>query len=211
VEEALKDGNQVVVADLDASEVLQPGVGAFDFPAFAVSAQLALVFEAAMTVVAAVGSDQLCAALFQPSAQPIGVTSAVCNHTSQTGTGASRATARHLHRTERAFCKPVFGNIRSRRQQVNPSGYCSGKSAIGHPFAGPRECPPDRLDCKPKVDRTHPGAASVQEITERTSSTALRSTTLAAPSEKKLNSHSSSCVSPCLEAEPIYATTSSEI
>jgi len=60
----LKDGNQAVVADLDASEILQPGVGAFDFPAFAVSAQLAFVFEAAMTVVAAVGSDQLCAAPF---------------------------------------------------------------------------------------------------------------------------------------------------
>ena len=42
VEGALKDGNQAVVADLDASEILQPGVGAFDFPAFAVSAQLAL-------------------------------------------------------------------------------------------------------------------------------------------------------------------------
>jgi len=109
VEEALKEGNQAVVADLDASEVLQPGVGAFDFPAFAVSAQLAFVFEAAMTVVAAVGSDQLCAALFQPFAQRIGVISAVCNHASQTGTGASRATARHLHRTECAFCKPVFG------------------------------------------------------------------------------------------------------
>ncbi len=76
VEESLKDSNQAVVADLDASEVLQPGVGAFDFPAFAVSAQLAFVFEAAMTVVAAVGSDQLCAALFQPFAQRIG--SATC-------------------------------------------------------------------------------------------------------------------------------------
>ena len=48
VEGALKDGNQAVVADLDASEILEPGVGAFDFPAFAVSAQLAFVFEAAI-------------------------------------------------------------------------------------------------------------------------------------------------------------------
>jgi hypothetical protein len=114
VEEALKNGHQAVVADLDAAEVLQPGVGAFDFPAFAVSAQLAFVFEAAMTVVAAVGSDQFCAALFQPFAQRIGVISAICNHASQTGTGASTATARHLHRTERAFCKSVFGNLRGR-------------------------------------------------------------------------------------------------
>jgi hypothetical protein len=54
VEDALKDGNQAVVANLVAAEVLQPRVGAFDFPAFAVSAQLAFVFKAAMTVVAAV-------------------------------------------------------------------------------------------------------------------------------------------------------------
>jgi hypothetical protein len=33
LEEALKDGIPTVVADLDAAEVLQPGVGAFDFPA----------------------------------------------------------------------------------------------------------------------------------------------------------------------------------
>ena len=71
-------------------------VGAFDFPAFAVSAQLASVFEAAMTVVAAVGSDQFCAALFQPLAQRTGVISAICIHASQTGTGASTSTARHL-------------------------------------------------------------------------------------------------------------------
>jgi hypothetical protein len=43
---------------MNATEVLQPGVGAFDFPAFAIAAQLTVVFKTAMTVVAAVGSDQ---------------------------------------------------------------------------------------------------------------------------------------------------------
>jgi hypothetical protein len=33
VEEALKDSEDAVVADLDAAEVLQPCVGALDFPA----------------------------------------------------------------------------------------------------------------------------------------------------------------------------------
>jgi hypothetical protein len=211
VEEALKDGNQVVVADLDASEVLQPGVGAFDFPAFAVSAQLALVFEAAMTVVAAVGSDQLSAALFQPFAQRIGVISAVCNHAPQTGTGRPgprRGTFTVPSVPSASRCSETSAAAASR--------WTHRGIAPANPPSGTRSQAPEnallvRLDCKPKVDRAHPGAASVQEITERTSSTALRSTTLAAPSEKKLNSHSSSCVSPWLEAEPIYATASSQL
>jgi hypothetical protein len=40
VEESLKYVKAAVVADLDAAEILQPGVGALDFPALAVSAQL---------------------------------------------------------------------------------------------------------------------------------------------------------------------------
>jgi hypothetical protein len=32
VEKSLEDGEDAVVADLDAAEVLQPCVGAFDFP-----------------------------------------------------------------------------------------------------------------------------------------------------------------------------------
>ena len=48
VEEALKHGEDAVVAHLDAAEVLQPGVGALDFPAFAVAAQFAFVFKAAV-------------------------------------------------------------------------------------------------------------------------------------------------------------------
>lgn len=51
VEEALKDGEDAVVADLDAAEALQPSIGAFDFPAFTVAAQLAFIFKAAMAVV----------------------------------------------------------------------------------------------------------------------------------------------------------------
>ena len=48
MEESLKDGKDAVIAHLDAAEVLQPGVGALDFPALAVSAQLAFVLEAAV-------------------------------------------------------------------------------------------------------------------------------------------------------------------
>src|SRR5271170_6202470 len=115
VEEALKDGEYAVVANLDAAEVLQPCVGAFDFPAFAVAAELAFIFKSAMAVVAAVRSDQLCAALFQPQAQRVGVVTAISNHAAQAGARASTATARHFHLFERAFRKPVFGDLRRRK------------------------------------------------------------------------------------------------
>ena len=72
VEEAVKDSEDAIVADLDASEVLQPCVGAFDFPAFAVAAQLSFVFKSAVSVVAAVRRDQLGAAPLQPRAQRVG-------------------------------------------------------------------------------------------------------------------------------------------
>ena len=69
MEEALKDREYAIVADVDAAKVLQPGICALDFPAFAVAAELTFVFKSAMAVVAAVRSDQFGAALFQPQAQ----------------------------------------------------------------------------------------------------------------------------------------------
>ncbi len=80
MEESLKDGEDAVVADLDAAEVLQPGVGAFDFPALAVAAELSLIFKSAMAVVAAVRSDRFCAAPFQSRAQRVGVVAAIGDH-----------------------------------------------------------------------------------------------------------------------------------
>ena len=83
MEESLKDSEDAIVADLDAAEVLQPCVGAFDFPAFAVSSELSFVFKTAMAVVAAVRSDQFCTAPLQSLPQRIGVIAAICNDTPQ--------------------------------------------------------------------------------------------------------------------------------
>ena len=59
VEEALKHGEDAVVALLESTEVLQPGVGTLDFPAFAVSAELAFVLKASPEGAAAVfGEDK---------------------------------------------------------------------------------------------------------------------------------------------------------
>jgi hypothetical protein len=115
VEEALKDSENAVVADLDAAEVLQPSVSALDFPAAFVSAEFAPIFIAPLFVVAAVGHDQLGAAPFQLFAQWVGVIAAVCDHAAQAGTRASTACARHFYGCQRAFRKPVFGNLRGRK------------------------------------------------------------------------------------------------
>jgi len=115
VEESLKDGEDAVVADLDAAEVLQPSIGTLDFPALAVAAELSFIFKSAMAVVAAVGSDQFCAAPFQPRAQRGGVVAAIGNHAPQARARASTATAGHFHLFERAFRKPVFGDLRGRK------------------------------------------------------------------------------------------------
>ena len=59
VEESLKHCEDAVVADLDAAEVLQPGVGTHDFPALAITAKLAFVLEPAIADVLSVGDNQL--------------------------------------------------------------------------------------------------------------------------------------------------------
>ena len=115
MEESLKDSEDAVVADLDAAEVLQPCVGSFDFPSLAVAAKLSFIFKSTMAVVAAVRSDQLCAAPFQPRAQRVGVVTAIGNHAFEAGARASTATARHFHLFERAFRKPLFGDLRGRK------------------------------------------------------------------------------------------------
>jgi hypothetical protein len=65
VKESLVDAQDAVVTNLNAAKVLQPGVGAFDFPAPTITAQLPVVFEAALFSGANVGCDQLCAAVQQ--------------------------------------------------------------------------------------------------------------------------------------------------
>jgi hypothetical protein len=56
VEESLKHRKDAVVAHLNATEVLQPGVDTFDFPALAITAKLAFVLEPAITDFFSVGT-----------------------------------------------------------------------------------------------------------------------------------------------------------
>jgi hypothetical protein len=114
VEEALKDVKDAVIANLNAAEVLQPCIGAFDFPASSVAPQFAFVIEATVSNIAAIGCDQFGAAPFQPRTQRIGIVAAICDHAPQVRTRASSPFARHTHRTERAFREAVFGDLRGR-------------------------------------------------------------------------------------------------
>ena len=115
MEEALKHCEDAVVSDLDAAEVLQPGVGAFDFPAFSVTAQLAFVLKSAIADVLSVGDNQLRPTLFEPRSQSIGVIASISNDSTQMGAGASTTNARDLHLLERALRKPAFCNLRGRK------------------------------------------------------------------------------------------------
>jgi len=115
VEEALKHCEDAVVSDLDAAEVLQPCVGALDFPALSVTTQLAFVFESAIADVLSVGDNQLRPTLFEPRSESIGVIASICNDSAQMGAGASTSLARNLHLLERALRKPAFGNLRGRK------------------------------------------------------------------------------------------------
>jgi hypothetical protein len=114
MEEALKDGEYAVVSDLDAAKVLQPSVGALDFPSSSIASQLAFVLEAAVANVAAIRSNQFCPALHHSPAERIGIIAPIGNHAAQPGARTSAARAWHSHRVERAFRKPVFGNLRGR-------------------------------------------------------------------------------------------------
>ena len=116
VEEGLKDGNQAVVADLDAAEVLQPGIGAFDFAASSIAPQLAFIFEVATPDMAARGSDQLCSSAMQPGAQSVGIIAAIGDHPSQVGNEVARGCC--AAPSPWRACFPPGGIRRSARTQV---------------------------------------------------------------------------------------------
>ena len=115
MKEALKHGEDAVVAHLDAAEVLQPGVGALDFPAFSVATQLSFVLESAVADVLSIGDNQLRPTLFESSSQGIGVVASICNNSAQMAAGTSTPNAGNLHLLERALREPAFGNLRGRK------------------------------------------------------------------------------------------------
>ncbi len=115
MKKALKHRKNAVISDLDATEILQPGVGAFDFPTFPVASQLAFILKAPVADVLAVGDDQLRSTLMKSFAQGVGIVSAVGNNPFEMGARPSSSSTRNLHRRERAFGQAALGQLRGRK------------------------------------------------------------------------------------------------
>ena len=115
MEKSFEYGEDAIVAHLDAAEVLQPGVGALDFPALAVASKLAFVLEATIANIASVGNDQLRTLPFQSPSQRIGVIAAVGNDAPQVGTRTAASGPRHAHLLECALREPTFGDLRGHK------------------------------------------------------------------------------------------------
>jgi len=115
MKKALKHGKNAVVTHLDATEILQPGVGAFDFPSFPIASQLAFVLKTPVANVLSVGDNQLCSPLVEARAQGIGIVAAIGNDPFHMRTRPSAAFARDLYRRQRAFGQPALGQLRGRK------------------------------------------------------------------------------------------------
>jgi hypothetical protein len=115
MKKALKHGENAVISDLDATEILQPSVGAFYFPTFPVASQLAFVLKTPVPDVLTVGDDQLRSTLMKSLAQGVGIVAAVGNNSFEMGARPSSPSTRNLHRRERAFGQPALGQLRGRK------------------------------------------------------------------------------------------------
>jgi hypothetical protein len=115
MKKAVKHGEDAVISDLDAAEILQPGVGAFDFSTFPIASQLAFVLKAPVADVFAVGDNQLRFTLMKSLAQGVGIVAAVGNNPFEMGARPSSSSTRNLHRRERAFGQPALGQLRGRK------------------------------------------------------------------------------------------------
>ncbi len=89
MEKSLKHCEDAVVSDLDAAEVLQPGIGALDFSTLSVTTQLSFVLESAVAYVLSIENNQLRPTLFEPHSQSVGVIASIGNDSAQMGAGAS--------------------------------------------------------------------------------------------------------------------------
>ena len=178
MEESLKHGKDAVIAHLDASKVLQPGVGALDFPALAVAAQLAFVLEAAVADVLSVGNNQLRSHSFQSRPQRIGVIAPIGNDAAEMRARASPSAPRHPHLAERALRELALGDLRGRK--LRSDGYAA---AVDHHHAlrtFPATC---FADCRAPffaVMKVASRKASSQSSKRRSSSRKAASATLPA-------------------------------
>ena len=116
MEKSVKDGQDAVVAYLNAAEVLQPRHWFVRFSrACGIGAAFVCPRNVAISDVLAVGSDELRARAFQSHSQRIGVIAAIGNDAPEMGTRSSTSRPRYPHLLERALREPALGNLRRRK------------------------------------------------------------------------------------------------
>jgi len=120
----------VVPANDQAPERLQPGEGAFDFPASPVASQRSSILRWPPLSVGAVRTDELDASLRQPRSQRIAVVRLVCDEARWLALRAAATPARYVDRGERLLDELHF----RRRGGVNG---CSDRNtfAVDHHHA----------------------------------------------------------------------------
>jgi hypothetical protein len=80
MEEGQVNGEQMVVTDQYTSELTEPGIGSFDFPAPFVTSQFSAIFVLPLLIVVPIGNDQFDASFLPSFPQLIGVVTAISDH-----------------------------------------------------------------------------------------------------------------------------------
>jgi len=115
MKEALEHTEDAVITDLDTTKVLKPCVGALDFPASSITAQLAFVLERPANPAPAIRYDQFRSPTQQASPQSIGIIPTVGNHSLQPLPRTSASGTGYSHPRQRAFREPKLGDLRGRK------------------------------------------------------------------------------------------------
>ena len=115
VDEPLEHCEDAVVSDQHAAEVLEPGVGALEFPTSSVTTQLRFVFKSAVAGVFSLGDNQLGPTMLESRSESSGVVSLIGNDSAQVGAVASRTNAVDIHSQERDLHESAFGNLHRRK------------------------------------------------------------------------------------------------
>jgi hypothetical protein len=163
VKEGAKHLGMPLISNHQPTEVLQPGDGAFDFPASPVAAKGSpvLCFD---SFVAAVGTDQFDAASLQPGSQGVVVGGPIVDQSLRILPRPTPARSRHGHLLQRRFDQRAF--VRRRRGKLDSERHtlavchhhklCTlaafGLANLGTPFLPRRTCRRRR----PRANRVGP-------------------------------------------------------
>jgi hypothetical protein len=175
----------MLMANQQASELPEPGIGSLDDPSAFVAAQLAAILVAPEFVVASVGHDQIDASFLQPFAQWVRVVGAICNHPlrllPRTAFGSRDADFIERGFRKTSFCRRGSFKPNSQRKTLTVDQY--------HPLRA--------LATLGLPDRRAPFFAGAKLPSRKHSSHFSRPSSSSAPSRARQASSQTSCSSHC--------------